>query len=340
MLRELALSEAVENLVSLDLQASKQASRFSKALHSIRLIAIAWMKLFSHDLVFLNASNKRAIVSGFMLDIACRMHRKPLVIRIFGGAFLEHIEAAPTWRQWMARRLLKRRPILLQTRFSIDRVRAAFPDADLRWFPNSRPLQASSEADPRRPGSIERPLRFYFAGHVCADKGADLLLELANDYEGPTIEIHLFGELLGDIDRATIDRSGSADCSLFYHGAVPNEELAEQLPEFDALLFPTRFVGEGYPGVILEAFSHGLPVIASDWYAIPELVDADCGALLPHDDVDSWRRCVHDLAEERERVPALSRGARARIHRFDSAEWNRRRLPELLTDIMAEQNSQ
>lgn len=335
MLRELALTEVVKDLVSLNLRASKRSSRLSKALHSIRLIGIAWRHLFSHDLVLLNASNKRAIVSGFILDLACRLHRKPLVIRVFGGAFMEHIEAAPAWRKWMARRLLGRRPILLQTRFSINRVRAAFPDADLRWFPNSRPLQSSGEGGPRPPGDNEAPLHFYFAGHVCADKGADLLLELANDYEGPAIEIHLFGELLGDIDRAIIDRGGSPDCALVYHGAVSSEELTSRLPEFDALLFPTRFVGEGYPGVILEAFSHGLPVIASDWYAIPELVDADCGALLPHDDVDAWRRCVRDLAKQREKLRHLSMGALARSRRFDSAEWHRRHLPELLADVMA-----
>ena len=334
LVQELRRSDAVERLVSLDLQASKRASRFSKGLHSLLLIARVWQKLFSHDLVLLNASNKRAIVSGFLLDLVCRLHRKPLVIRIFGGAFMEHIEAAPKWRRWMARRILARRPVLLQTRYSIERVKRAFPDAELHWFPNSRSLRPGRDNDGDETSGGRKPVRFYFAGHVCAEKGVDTLLELARDYRGPAIEIHLFGELLGDISRDRIERSGSDDCTVFYHGSIPNDELASRLSEFDALLFPTRFVGEGYPGVILEAFCHGIPVIASDWYAIPELVDGDCGALLPHDDMTRWRQCVRELADNPERLQALSRGALARSHRFDSAEWNRRRMPEILGEII------
>lgn len=46
----------------------------------------------------------------------------------------------------------------------------------------------------------------------------------------------------------------------------------EKLAEYSAMLFPTIYKGEGFPGVILDAYIAGLPVIASDWHMNNEVV--------------------------------------------------------------------
>jgi len=38
------------------------------------------------------------------------------------------------------------------------------------------------------------------------------------------------------------------------------------------LLFPTYYEGEGFPGTIIDAFSSGLPAIATDWRYNSELI--------------------------------------------------------------------
>jgi glycosyltransferase involved in cell wall biosynthesis len=45
------------------------------------------------------------------------------------------------------------------------------------------------------------------------------------------------------------------------------------LSEYDILVFPTRYPGEGFPGTILDAYISGLPVIATNWRFIPEFID-------------------------------------------------------------------
>ncbi|MFR3494185.1 MAG: glycosyltransferase [Blautia sp.] len=50
-----------------------------------------------------------------------------------------------------------------------------------------------------------------------------------------------------------------------YKGMVPFNQSTEVLKNYDALLFPTYYEGEGFAGTIIDAFAAGLPVIASDW---------------------------------------------------------------------------
>lgn len=330
LLQDLGVADQVQKVDSLNLQASKSASTLSKLVHSLVLTLVVWRRLFGADLVLLNASNARAIVAGFLLDSVCVLHRKPLVIRVFGGAFMEHLETAPGWRRWMAKRLLRRRLLLLQTHHSLGQVRDAYPDAMLEWFPNSRPVGQCSAT--LSLGRLEKgmPLRFFFAGNICRDKGIDVLLDIAERYRGKRFELHLFGELQDGYTCNQLDNASSQACRVIYQGVSPSTELIKKLHQYHALLFPTRFVGEGYPGVVLEALAHGIPVIASDWYAIPELIDETCGLLLPHDDPDTWIQVIEKFAENPASLKSLSNGALARSREFDSAFWNRQRLPEIL----------
>lgn len=58
-----------------------------------------------------------------------------------------------------------------------------------------------------------------------------------------------------------------------YMGKVDYSKSVESLTDHLALLFPTYWKGEGFPGTIVDAYAAGLPVIASDWNANSELID-------------------------------------------------------------------
>lgn len=58
----------------------------------------------------------------------------------------------------------------------------------------------------------------------------------------------------------------------FYRGCIPFDESVKVLSSSYMLLFPSVYRGEGMPGTIIDAFSSGLPVIASDWHFNSELV--------------------------------------------------------------------
>lgn len=66
-----------------------------------------------------------------------------------------------------------------------------------------------------------------------------------------------------------------------YGGLVPFDESVDVLKNYFALLFPTYYEGEGFAGTLIDAYSAGVPVIASDWKYNAELVNENVGVVYP-----------------------------------------------------------
>jgi glycosyltransferase involved in cell wall biosynthesis len=96
-------------------------------------------------------------------------------------------------------------------------------------------------------------------------------------------------------------RLASQAPGVHFHGRYRHEELAAVLEPIDLLVVPSRWY-EGSPYVILEAFAHRKPIIATRLGALPELVRDEVDGLL------FARDNVADLARQMQRVvdhPAL-----------------------------------
>lgn len=69
-----------------------------------------------------------------------------------------------------------------------------------------------------------------------------------------------------------------------YGGLVPFDKSVDVLKCYFALLFPTYYEGEGFAGTLIDAYSAGVPVIASDWKYNVELVNENVGFVYPTGD--------------------------------------------------------
>ena len=119
-----------------------------------------------------------------------------------------------------------------------------------------------------------------------------------------------------------VDRLGQT-ASVRYRGIVSSHDVPEILKHYDVLLLPTTWKTEGHPGVILEAFSAGVPVIATRWNGIPELLDASCGILIEPESTEALIEAIHKMHEDREGWQRMRYGALARIKNFDPEVWTR-----------------
>lgn len=67
-----------------------------------------------------------------------------------------------------------------------------------------------------------------------------------------------------------------------YKGVVDYKQSSVVLKEYFVMLFPTHFPTEGFPGTVIDAFSAGLPTIASDCASIKEILrDGETGFIYP-----------------------------------------------------------
>jgi len=113
--------------------------------------------------------------------------------------------------------------------------------------------------------------RFVFVGRISEGKGIKEILEALNILNQTDIafEIDFYGPVEEQFD---LDTDNSKYCGFldFQH----NPEIAySKLSQYDCMLFPTYWRGEGFPGVIIDAFVAGLPVIATDWNMNTETIE-------------------------------------------------------------------
>ncbi len=151
-------------------------------------------------------------------------------------------------------------------------------------------------------------------------KSPEFLLDvLAAALLGPDERLVLV--MTGDaaIDRdALLDRATSRGLAgrLVATGHVPDEDLATLLDGAVALAVPSALEGFGLPAV--EAMARGVPVLASDRGALPEVV-GDAGIVLPFGETAAWAGELRDLLRDEKKRRALGEKGRARAARYD---WN------------------
>ena len=84
-------------------------------------------------------------------------------------------------------------------------------------------------------------------------------------------------DIYGQIDKNYNDRFLELQSSfpdyINYKGVVDYNCSTDILKEYFSLLFPTYYNGEGFAGTLIDAFSAGIPVIASDWKYNAEVIE-------------------------------------------------------------------
>lgn len=200
---------------------------------------------------------------------------------------------------------------------SFDRVSLFLP---VSRFVRDKHVQAGLDADrmltkpnfswsrPRRHGAGEY---FLYAGRLAAEKDVRTLLEAWRSIRARLI-------VAGDgPEREALQ--AVAPPGVEFRGTVSADEVTELLRGARALMLPTR-CNEGGPRSVIEAYSAGVPVIATSLGALPEMVeDGVSGLLVAPGRADAWVRAV-DAMSDAEASTRLGEGAFDRWARLHSPD--------------------
>lgn len=129
--------------------------------------------------------------------------------------------------------------------------------------------------------ATQHPLTIGMLGNLDADKGLDLFLRLTDALrtEGACVRCVIAGPIATWSDRNAV-AGRVADGSLEWTGPVQGQAKRTFYQRIDLLLFPSRYLHEAEPMVLLEAMAHGVPVIAADRGCIRDLT-GDAGVVIP-----------------------------------------------------------
>jgi glycosyltransferase involved in cell wall biosynthesis len=299
----------------------RHSRRLRNAVQALGVLArIAW-RVMRSDVVSFQSSDRGMFMFAPFVVVVCRLAGRPAILRVFGGSFGDFYEKRGTLGRKVIRNLiLSADVILLQTQRMVQQLQAE-ASGRIEWF--STYVRAAA-----RPPVTGRSLHrgedrccsFVFLGHLWRAKGVDTILSAA-----PQLPEECRIDMYGPCDEYSPDdvsRRGAG--RVRYCGFLTHAQVQAKLWDYDCLVLPTHHPGEGYPGVIAEAFAHEIPVITTRWLAIPEIVDDECGVLIEPGDVGAFAAAVAALHRDRSLWLRLKAGAKQRAQRFDHAMWSRR----------------
>jgi teichuronic acid biosynthesis glycosyltransferase TuaC len=120
-----------------------------------------------------------------------------------------------------------------------------------------------------------------YIGRMDPKKGLLELVEAAAALRSKHLNLHVF--MVGDgPDRPLIENAIQAKDAGSYIHALPGcsfDEVADWMAAADVVTLPSYM--EGCPNVILEALACGRPVVATNVGGIPEIMNDECGYLVP-----------------------------------------------------------
>lgn len=109
-------------------------------------------------------------------------------------------------------------------------------------------------------------LRLVFVSRLCVEKGLDTLCKLNEKIQKLDIKIPFIIDFYGQkTDNYYNENIHDKYDNFRYKGFLSPETVIDVLSQYDALIFPTHYEGEGCPGILIEALFAKLPVIASNW---------------------------------------------------------------------------
>lgn len=285
----------------------------SNILHALRCLALMIQQLPWASVLSFQTSRSGAITFGPLVHLLARLFRRKWILRGFGGDIdAWHRDADGLLRWIFDRTVLQADALLIERKASVEYFQRQTRSSVL-WYPNSRHCHTTPAVARTRD---ERARRFVFVGHVKPAKGIGELIAAARLLASTGITIDVYGPLQDGVSSLWF-----ADSPVRYCGPLAKEDVIQTLHGYDALILPTYAHIEGYPGVILEAYCAGIPVIATRWGGIPEIVTAQTGILVEPRNAEELASAMQRLIDSDDFLSTLRRGAQAKAAEFDADRW-------------------
>lgn len=165
-------------------------------------------------------------------------------------------------------------------------------------------------------------LRFVFLSRVHPDKGCDMIVNCAKRLNN-----------LGYGDRYIVDFYGKIEehyesflpmvdavANVNYRGFLDltGNKGYDTLSTYDMMLFPTYWAGEGFPGIVIDAYIAGVPIIASNWNCNEDVVNEKTGVIIPHHNEEALFETMKAVLDGKYDLKQLAANCQAQAVEYDN----------------------
>jgi len=238
--------------------------------------------IFTYDVISFHVTRDFHFSVGPFLWAWAKLFKKKTVYHLFGGGFHRQYEKMPRLLQFMVEKTILKSDYFVVETLEMKNYFEQKGYKNILWLPNSREPVEDINLDKKFSKKI------VFFSRIVPDKGIpELILTaelLPDDYQ---LDVY------GPLDPYYYKYNPFKGTKVHYRGIVHPDQVITKLLKYDILLMPTYIPREGYPGIIIESLSAGIPVITTDCCVMSEMItDGYNGFLVPIRDAKALTNAI------------------------------------------------
>jgi glycosyltransferase involved in cell wall biosynthesis len=188
------------------------------------------------------------------------------------------------------------------------------------YLPNFKKLQIIPESQLNI--QIKKPYKLCTFSRVMKEKGIEDAVEAVKKINQETDGIEYTLDIYGQIDKDYQNRFEELEKDfpsyISYKGFIDYDRSTEVLKNYFALLFPTTYMGEGFPGTVIDAFASGLPVIANDWKYNSEIIKHGETGLIYRNGIDGLIDVLRGVLESPQKLLSIRKNCIIEAGKYES----------------------
>ena len=155
-----------------------------------------------------------------------------------------------------------------------------------------------------------KPYKLCTFSRVVKKKGIEdaisAIVAINKKFTSPICQLDIYGPIDSNYRVQFREIMTKVPNYIKYKGEVPFDKSVEILQDYYCLLFPTRYYTEGLPGTIIDAYSAGVPVIASEWQNAREFIeDENTGLIFTFKNTLDLENCICKMIRDQEGYKAM-----------------------------------
>lgn len=266
--------------------------------NKLALLDLVKLCLETKNIVFVGGKNNLTYFFPLLFLIGT-IKKINIVYAVVGGWLYDYLLKKPAIYTQMLKKIGS---ILVETQFLQENLsKLGLNNVDI--IPNFR---ITPSYTPNNYEESTAVFRIVFMARITKAKGIYLLFDLVKDYLAhpdsykKPIQIDFFGPIAQEDSNEFHRLINLYSSNVSYKGIIEPSKIYYTLPQYDVLLLPTFYEGEGFPGTIIDAYLSALPVIATNWKQIPEFIrEGKTGFLIDYDLFQLIKRIKLLMSDER-----------------------------------------
>lgn len=232
------------------------------------IFSCIWMVRSSENIIILPAYRGLKVFLPLFLGVNKIFNRK-LHYVVIGGWLPSMLQKNPK----MKKQLAKFAGIYVETHAMVSALKE-LGLKNIHYLPNFKQIQVIKSINFVIPKKY--PYKLCTFSRVMKEKGIEEAIEAVKAINTEMSEVVYTLDIYGQIESRYVEHFQRIvkyfPDYINYKGIVAYSESTEVLKHYFALLFPTSYEGEGLPGTVIDAFSSGVPVVASNWKYNKEVI--------------------------------------------------------------------